>query len=66
MCCIPDNYDRFETHDAEMEVAMGVLPVCSICMEPIQDDYCYSIDDEIVCQRCLVEHYRHSTTDFMG
>lgn len=56
----------FTRHDAEQEAALELLPVCTICMEHIQDDHCYNINDEIICERCMVEQFRHDTTDFMG
>lgn len=55
-----------ERYAAEQEAALEFLPVCTICMEHIQGDYCYSINDEIICEHCMVEYFRHDTTDFMG
>lgn len=41
------------------------MPVCGVCGEHIQGKYCYSINDEIICEHCMVEYFRHETTDFM-
>lgn len=56
----------FARHDAEREAALECLPVCSECGEHIQDEYCFEINDEIICETCMVEHYRKFTTDLMG
>lgn len=61
-----DNYDLWRQHDDELEDALGLLPVCSECDEPVQDDYCFVINDEIICESCLNDHYRKLTTDLMG
>ena len=60
MLYIPDNYDRFEMHMAEQERELDRLPRCSECLEPIQDECAYYINDEWICERCMDEH-RKST-----
>ena len=35
---IPDNYDRWEQHQAEQDIAEENLPECSECGEKIRDD----------------------------
>jgi len=62
---IPDNYDAFARYDAEQEAAIELLPVCSECGEHIQDEFCFEINDEIICEECM-NNYRKFTTDFMG
>lgn len=56
----------FHRHDAEREEALELLPVCSECMQHIQDEFCFEINDEPICENCMVENYRKHTTDLMG
>jgi len=56
----PDNYDRFEMHMAEKERELERLPRCSECDEPIQDEYCYEVNGEYICERCMDENHRKS------
>lgn len=54
-----------EAWDAEQQAGLDRLPVCTYCGEPIQDDFCYEINDEIICEECLNEHYRHYTDSYI-
>ena len=63
---VPDNYDLWAKHDAEKEDALALLPVCSCCDEYIQDEYCYQINGEIICEHCMVEYFRKDTEDLIG
>ena len=49
---------------AAEEKAREKLPRCSECDEPIQDDYCYEINGELICEECL-QTFRKNTEDFM-
>ena len=62
---IPDNYDRWASHDAEQERQLQKLPVCSCCDNPIQDEYFYQINDENLCVHCLNEYYRKDIEDYV-
>lgn len=53
-----DNYERAQAR------ALAKLPRCSECDEPIQDDFCYEINGELICEECLNE-YRKSTDEFI-
>lgn len=53
-----DNYDRAQAK------ALAKRPRCSECDNPIQDDFCYLINGELICEECLSE-YRRSTEDFI-
>lgn len=66
MCYVPDNLDRWEKHDAEQESALELLPLCSICDEHIQDEYCYQINGDVICEHCMVEYFRKDTMDLRG
>lgn len=48
----------FNQHDAEQQEWLESRPKCSYCEEPIQDDYCYEIDGEYVCEECLNDNHR--------
>ncbi len=63
MFYIPDYVCEWEEHDRQKEEALNKLPKCCECNEHIQDDYCFEINDEIICERCLVKNYRKSTED---
>ncbi len=63
MCYIPDYFDKWAEHSRQQEEELNKLPKCCECGEPIQDDYCFEINDEIICERCLVENHRKSTED---
>ena len=63
---IPDNLDRFESHDAEQERQLQKLPVCEYCGEHIQDDYFFQINDEIICEGCLNDHFRKAVDDYVS
>lgn len=57
------DYDRY---CAEEEQARELLPECSECGRKIEDDCCYQINDEIICEECLERNYRKYTVDLMG
>jgi formylmethanofuran dehydrogenase subunit E len=52
---IPDNYDAFSSHQAELDNWLEKRPVCSICGEHIQDEECYLVNDEYICIECMVD-----------
>lgn len=62
---IPDNYDLWEQHQAEQDRAEGNLPECSECGEKIQDDFCFEIDGEPICDDCMSRNHRKSVEYFM-
>lgn len=63
---ISDNPIRdFELWDAEQEKSIIKLPKCCECDEPIQDDYCYQFDGELICENCLKENHREPTENFI-
>ena len=65
MFYIPDYVCKWEEHDRQKEEELKKLPECCECNEHIQDDYCFEINDEIICERCLVKNYRKSTEDLV-
>jgi formylmethanofuran dehydrogenase subunit E len=48
----------FNSWDREQQKQLEKLPRCADCDRPIQDDYCYLINDEPICQNCLDAGYR--------
>lgn len=60
-----DYNDFYDDADYERAEAEKELPVCSECGEPIQDDYYYFINDEILCEECLITNYRKSVDDYI-
>ena len=54
-----------EARDRDQQSELDRLPRCACCGEPIQDDFCYEINDEIICEECLNEHYRHYTDNYI-
>lgn len=63
MCRTDDPVRDYDRYEAEVESAMKLLPVCSECGERIQDDFCYQLYDEIICEECLNINYRKMTVD---
>lgn len=42
----------FDEWDAEQTEQLKKLPKCDCCGEPIQDDYGYRFDGELLCEDC--------------
>lgn len=60
-----DPYADFDRHDAEQQAALDRLPKCSYCDEPIQDDYLYEINDEVICEDCIKDNFRKKVEDYI-
>lgn len=61
-----DNPDRdFDRWDRDQADALALLPRCCECDEAIQDDFCYEINGETICEKCLTENHRKPTTQFI-
>lgn len=65
---IPDNYNLWEAHERRKEKLLEQLPLCEAhkCRHPIQDDYYFEIDGEILCEDCMNRRYRKNTEDFVN
>lgn len=60
-----DPISDFHRYDAEREAELRRLPRCSECGERIQDEHCFAINDETICENCMNEQHRKLTTDLM-
>ena len=54
-----------ERHSEYMERQAKRLPVCCKCKKRIQDDTCYKVDDEVLCESCMRKDYEVWTEDLM-
>lgn len=54
----------FTRHDAEQSRWLKKRPVCSECGEHIQDEHCYEINDELICEECLEQNHRKWVDDY--
>ena len=61
---IPDNYDLFKEHEREQERRLRRRPVCHECCERIQSDFCFEINDELICEDCLDTNHKRSTENY--
>jgi formylmethanofuran dehydrogenase subunit E len=53
-----DNYDLFDIYDRQQERWLASLPKCDLCNEPIQDEYGYMINGNLICEECLIQNFR--------
>lgn len=53
MIVIPDNYDQFVAHDAEMYEAERKRKKCECCGNPIWEDYAYMPGGVLYCEKCI-------------
>lgn len=58
-----DPISDFERHDSEQQSLLDKLPECSYCGEKIQDEFCYEINGELICDDCMDEHHRKGVED---
>lgn len=47
------DYDRYCN---EQQKKLDRLPECSECGEKIMDEYCYEVNGEYICERCMQDH----------
>ena len=65
MSYVPDAYDMWEKHEHEREKTLLRFPVCDACGERIQDDHCYKIGHEVLCEECMKENFRIETNSLI-
>lgn len=52
----------FERYDRERAKYEASLPKCEYCGLPVEDDYYYEINGDILCEKCLNDHFRKDVT----
>lgn len=62
---IPDNYDRWASHDAEREAQLQRLPICEKCKNPIQQEKAVYYNDQWICEECESEFWLDIREDFL-
>lgn len=55
----------FDTWDFEQTELLELLPKCKECGEYIQDDFCYEIDGNLICEECMDMCYKKFTEDYI-
>ena len=55
------DYNRYQD---KLQKELDKLPICYECGEPIQDEECYEINDELICPECLLKNHRKFTDDY--
>jgi formylmethanofuran dehydrogenase subunit E len=56
----------FDRYDMEMAQREAKLPKCDKCGKPINDDFFYEIEGEILCEKCMHDTYARSTEDYLN
>lgn len=55
----------FERHDRAQAQRIARRPRCSYCDEHIQDDELFDIEGELICHKCLNQHFKKNTEDYI-
>ena len=55
-----------ERYYAKREEEAEKLPECSECGEKITDEYCYEINDEYICEKCMKDNHRKDVDMLIG
>lgn len=61
-----DPLSDFDRYDRQQEELLNSLPVCDCCGEPIQDDFCYEINGDLIFEDCLDMHFRKAVDDIIA
>lgn len=48
----------FARHDREQAKRLKQLPECDYCNDPIEDDFYYEINGDVICEYCLDRFFR--------
>lgn len=57
--------ELFEDCECSPEDSHDLLPLCSECEKPIEDEFCFVINGEPICEECM-EQYKQPTAYLMG
>lgn len=61
-----DPLSDFDRYGKQQEEWLNSCPVCDCCGEPIQDDFCYEINGDLICEDCLDMHFRKAVDDIIS
>ena len=61
---VPDNLDAYNEYSSRQESRLDARPKCEECGNPIQDEGCYYINGELICNECM-EGYKVNTEDYL-
>lgn len=61
-----DPLSDFDRYDRQQEEWLNSRPVCDCCGEPIQDDFCYEINGDLICEDCLDMYFRKAVDDIIS
>lgn len=53
-----DNYSLWRKRQREQDSWETSLPVCGYCGRPVQEDYYYRVNDELICPDCMENCFR--------
>lgn len=56
MAYTDDPIRDYDNYYEDLERKLEELPICSECGEHIQDDMCYEINGEYICDECMDMH----------
>jgi hypothetical protein len=54
-----------ERYIAEQDAEIEKLPECCECGCKIQDEHCYEINGEYICEECLKDNHRKNVEDLI-
>lgn len=60
---VPDMYDQFLAHEARQDKWLSERIVCEYCWQPIQEDYFFEINGDMLCEKCLNRNFRKDVTE---
>lgn len=55
----------YERYSAGQDRQLDKLPVCSECDHHIQNEYCFEINDEYICDDCMNRNHRKAVDDIV-
>lgn len=61
---VPDNLDAYNEYSSRQDARLDRRPKCEECGGPIQDECCYYINSELICNECM-QGYKVNTEDYI-
>lgn len=62
---LPDGTALYEAYELQEYRRTLRLPRCAECDEPIDDDCCWEVNDEPVCDLCMRRNHRRCVDSWM-